>query len=93
MLTQHCYQTYKTTKMLKNIHPTRAIINRGLYTFYPLFEVEKHFLRFFFLKILALCMVSIQEERIIVARDSIMKKYTPYARHHNPRFVYFLPTF
>ena len=39
----------------------RAIITRCLYTFYPLFEVQKRFIRGFFLKILALCMVSIQE--------------------------------
>ena len=39
-----------------NYH-TCAIITRGLYTFYPLFEVQKRFLRGFFLKILALCMV------------------------------------
>jgi hypothetical protein len=41
------------------IYRTRAIIT-GLYTFYPLFEVQKHFSKeFFFLKILTLCMVSI----------------------------------
>ena len=40
---------------------TRTIIIRGWYTFYPLFEVQKRFFKGFFLKILALCMVSIQE--------------------------------
>ena len=45
----------------------RAIITRGLYTFYPIFEDQKRFLRSFFRKILTLCMVSIQE-RVIVAR-------------------------
>ena len=38
---------------------TRAIITRGLFTFYPLFEVQKRFIKLLFLKILALCMVSI----------------------------------
>jgi hypothetical protein len=46
---------------------TRAIITRGLYNFYPLFEVQKRFFKGFFLKILALCMVSIQE-RVMMAR-------------------------
>ena len=46
---------------------TRAIITRGLYTFYPIFEDQKRFLRSFFGKILTLRMVSIQE-RVIVAR-------------------------
>ena len=36
-----------------------AIITHGLFTLYPLFEVQKRFSRGFFLKILALCMVSI----------------------------------
>ena len=44
---------------------TRAIITRGLYTFYPPFEVQKVFSRVFFLKLLALCMVSIQERFLI----------------------------
>ena len=39
----------------------RAIIPRGLYTFYPIFEGQKRFLRSFFRKILTLCTVSIQE--------------------------------
>ena len=43
---------------------TRAIITRGLYTFYPLFEVQKHFFRGL-LSILALCMVSNQEPVIV----------------------------
>ena len=50
------------------IYRTRAIIARGLYTFYPLFEVKKLFLRGFFLKILAFCVVSIQERFQIKSR-------------------------
>ena len=45
----------------ENIYCTRAIITRGLYTFYPIFEGQKRFLRTFFCKILTLCMVSIQK--------------------------------
>ena len=48
------YQTFLLTYRM------RAIITRGLYTFYPLFDVQKRS-RVFFLKILALCMISIQE--------------------------------
>ena len=43
----------------------RAIITRGLYTFF--LKSKKVFSRGFFLKILALCMVSIQE-RVMMAR-------------------------
>ena len=44
----------------------RAIITRGLYTFYPVFEGQKRlFKELFFHKILTLCMVSIQERVII----------------------------
>ena len=43
----------------KVIYRTRAIITRGLYSFYPLFEVQKRFFKGLYLKILALCMVSI----------------------------------
>ena len=43
------------------MYHTRAIITRGLYTFYPLFEVQTRFSRGFFLKILALCIVSYLE--------------------------------
>ena len=32
-----------------------VIVTRGLYTFYPIFEVQNVFSRGFFLKILALC--------------------------------------
>ena len=47
---------------LKYVYRTRAIITRGLFTFYPLFEVQKTFFQgVLFLKILALCMISIQE--------------------------------
>ena len=31
--------------LAKNIYRTRAIITRGLYTFYPLFEVQKRFFK------------------------------------------------
>jgi hypothetical protein len=49
---------------------TRAIITRGLFTFYSLFEVQKHFFPgAFFLKFLPyLCMVSIQERFLIKKR-------------------------
>jgi hypothetical protein len=40
---------------------TRAIITQGLYTFYPIFEDQKCFLRSFYRRILTLCTVSIQE--------------------------------
>ena len=46
---------------------TRAIITRGLYIFYAIFESQKCFLRSLFCKILYLCMASIQE-RVILAR-------------------------
>ena len=49
------------------MYRTRAIITRRLYTFYPIYEDQKRFLRNFFCKILALCMVSIQE-RVMMAR-------------------------
>ena len=46
----------------------RPITTRGLYTFYPLFDFHERFFQgAFFLKILALFMVSIKE-RVIVAR-------------------------
>ena len=51
----------------------RAIITRGLYTFYPLFQVQKRFLRSFLFKILALCMVSIQERFLIMSRLYCMR--------------------
>ena len=47
------------------MYQTCAIITRGFYTFYPLFEVQKRFFKRLFLKILALCMVSIQERFLI----------------------------
>ena len=43
------------------IYHTHKIITRGLYTFYPIFEGQKRFLRSFFHKILTLCTISIQE--------------------------------
>ena len=51
------------------------IATRGLYTFYPLFEVQKRFLRGFFLKILALCLVSIQE-RFLIKSELWWRVYT-----------------
>ena len=45
----------------------RAIITRGFHTFYLLIEDQKRFSRGFFLEILALCMISIQE-RVMMAR-------------------------
>jgi hypothetical protein len=48
------------------IYRTRAIVIRGLYFFNPLFESQKrYFKELFFCKILALCMVSIQERFLI----------------------------
>ena len=43
------------------------MITRGLYTFYPLFEVQKRFFKGIFFEILSLCMASIQE-RVMMAR-------------------------
>ena len=59
----------KTVSVQVNVsdskYHTRIIITRNLYTFYPLFEVQKRFFKGLFLKILALCMVSIQEQFLI----------------------------
>ena len=53
---------------IPNTYRTRAIITRGFYTFYPIFESQKRFSKeLFFRKILILCTVSIQE-RVIVVR-------------------------
>ena len=52
--------TFKTEN-LQYEYRTRAIITRGLYTFYPIFEGQTRFLRSFFHKILTLRTVSIQE--------------------------------
>ena len=54
---------------------TRAIITRGLYTFYPIFEGQKHFLRSFFRKILTLCTVSIQERVMMAAYGTCVRMY------------------
>ena len=56
--------------MERTIYRTRAIITRGLYTFYPLFEVQKRFFKGFLLKILDLCMVSIQ--RVVSNQEWVM---------------------
>ena len=50
------------------IYRTRAIITRGLYTFYSIFEVQKRLFKefFFVVKILVLCRISIQE-RVMMA--------------------------
>ena len=48
-----------------SIYRTRAIITHGLYVLNPLFEGQKRLNKGFFLKILALCMFSIQERVII----------------------------
>ena len=50
----------------KSNYRTRTIIARDLYTFYSIFENQNRFLRGFLHKILALCMVSIQERFTIV---------------------------
>ena len=55
------------SRIYEIIYHMRAIITRGLYTFYPIFEGPKRFLRSCIRKILTLCTVSIQE-RVIVAR-------------------------
>ena len=48
------------------IYRTRGIIARGWYTFCPLFEVKRGLFKgLSFLKILVLCMVSIQERFLI----------------------------
>ena len=51
---------------------TCAIIPRSLYSFYPLFEVQKRFFKGLVLKILALCMVSIQERVMMVPAHMVM---------------------
>ena len=48
--------------------PTRIVITHGLYTFYPLLKSKSIFSRAFFLKILAWCMVSNQEQFLIKSR-------------------------
>ena len=60
---------YDLLHKVKPTYRTRAIITRGLYTFYPIFEGPKRFLRSFFRKILTLCMVSIQERFQIKSRN------------------------
>ena len=44
-------ESYHSIDFKKSAYRTRALITRGLYTFYPIFEGQKHFLS----------MVSIQE--------------------------------
>ena len=56
----------------------RAIITRGLYTFYPIFEGIFFGPRYSWLR---------------KPYFQFALYYIPYARHYNPRFVYFLPTF
>ena len=63
------------TKNNQTKYRTRAIITRGLYIFYPIFEGQKRFLRSFFHKILTLYTVSIQE-RVIVACLRYISKIT-----------------
>ena len=48
-----------------SIYRTRAIITRGLYIFYPIFEDHFFVFKEVFQKILPLCMVSIQERFLI----------------------------
>ena len=53
----------------------RAIITRGLYTFYPVFEGQKRlFKELFFHKILTLCMVSIQERVMMASVRCVHRK-------------------
>ena len=53
-----------------SIYSTCKIITRSFYILYPLFEVQKHLLKVFFLKTLALCTVS-NHIRVIMARYGI----------------------
>ena len=48
---------------------TRIIITRDFFNFYPLFGSQKHFFYEFFLKILSLCRVIIQERFLITERS------------------------
>ena len=61
MASSMVYKQFKSNSLIEWVYRMRTIVTRGLYTFYPLFDVQKRFSRDFFLKILALCMVSIQE--------------------------------
>ena len=68
--TSGCSYTINKCDSCKNlktyiIYLTRAIVIRGLYTFYPIFEGQKCFFKSFFRKIRPLCKVSIQERFII----------------------------
>ena len=79
----HVYHLQETTALLypKSFHigievlqlatymyRTCAIITRGLYNFHSLFEVQKRFFKGLFFLILALFMVSIQEQFLIKSR-------------------------
>ena len=91
METKSWKQTQRQKKCLLSTlegkYRTRAIITCSLYTFYPMFEDQKHFLRSFFRKILTLCTVSIQE-RVIVARVRYVK-----INNFNFRFMLFFTFF
>ena len=50
------------------IYPTHTIITHGLYFFNPFFEGKNDFFKEVFCKILAFCMVSIQEGFLIKSR-------------------------
>ena len=43
-LLEYC-QNHETSGNIVNTYHTRTIITRGLYTFYPIFEVQKHFFK------------------------------------------------
>ena len=51
------FNNYANEQEGVDTYRTRAIITRGLYTFYPIFEVQKRFFNELFLKILALCIM------------------------------------
>ena len=72
----------------------RAIITHGLYTFYPIFEGQKRFLRNFFHKILTLCTVSmysravLNQEWVIVTRIQYLFFILEFVRYLISLFVY-----
>jgi hypothetical protein len=65
IVSKSSHNNYRRSK--NSNYRTGAIITRGLYFFNPLFEGQQRFFKDLILrKILALCMVSIQERGIMV---------------------------
>ena len=56
---------FGSTLKAENIYCKRAIISRGLYIFYPIFEVNFFVFKDFFLENSVLCMACIQERLVI----------------------------